>query len=184
MHLFRKYQKVEEVMKETGKNKDEGKRKKYNLTQNVEKEAPYRQMINPAIVDALYERILSILIVGKKYKDPNYSAKQLAIDLETNTRYLSAVVNLRFGCNYSSLVNQYRIRDARYLLSDRRTDVRKSMDEISREIGFSNRQSFYAAFYKFNGITPREYKLNHLPPLPPQPEEKKPKKRGRKKATK
>ena len=55
-------------MKETGKNKDEGKRKKYNLTQNVEKEAPYRQMINPAIVDALYERILSILIVGKKYR--------------------------------------------------------------------------------------------------------------------
>ena len=161
MHLFRKYQKVEEVMKETGKNKDEGKRKKYNLTQNVEKEAPYRQMINPAIVDALYERILSILIVGKKYKDPNYSAKQLAIDLETNTRYLSAVVNLRFGCNYSSLVNQYRIRDARYLLSDRRTDVRKSMDEISREIGFSNRQSFYAAFYKYVGVTPREYRLAH-----------------------
>ena len=148
-------------MKETGKNKDDGKRKKYNLTQNVEKEAPYRQMINPAIVDALYERILSILIVGKKYQDPNYSAKQLAIDLETNTRYLSAVVNLRFGCNYSSLVNQYRIRDARYLLSDKRTDVRKSMDEISREIGFSNRQSFYAAFYKYVGVTPREYRLEH-----------------------
>ena len=161
MHLFRKYQKVEEVMKETGKNKDEGKRKKYNLTQNVEKEAPYRQMINPAIVDALYERILSILIVGQQYKDPNSSAKQLTIDLETNTRYLSAVVNLRFGCNYSSLVNQYRIRDALYLLSDRRTDVRKSMDEISREIGFSNRQSFYAAFYKYVGVTPREYRLAH-----------------------
>ena len=38
---------------------------------------------------------------------------------------------------------------------------RKSMDEISREIGFSNRQSFYAAFYKYVGVTPREYRLAH-----------------------
>lgn len=153
---------VEYVKKDPSEEKkDEGKRRKYNLTQIIEKEAPYRQMISPAVVDDLYERILSVLIVGKKYKDPDYSAKQLVEDLDTNTRYLSAVVNLRFGCNYSSLVNQYRIRDARYMLADKRTDVRMSMDEISKEIGFSNRQSFYAAFYKYVGVTPREYRLKH-----------------------
>lgn len=151
---------VEHVKNESKRKETNGKRK-YNLTQTIEKEAPYRQMISPAVIEDLYNRILSILIVGKKYKDPNYSAKQLAADLETNTRYLSAVVNLRFGCNYSSLVNQYRIRDARYLLSDKRGDVRKSMDEICKEIGFSNRQSFYAAFYKYVGVTPREYRLAH-----------------------
>ena len=37
----------------------------------------------------------------------------------------------------------------------------REMDEISREIGFSNRQSFYAAFYKYVGVTPREYRLAH-----------------------
>jgi AraC-like DNA-binding protein len=28
-------------------------------------------------------------------------------------------------------------------------------------VGFSNRQSFYAAFFKIHGITPRQYRLNH-----------------------
>jgi AraC-like DNA-binding protein len=48
------------------------------------------------------------------------------------------------------------------------------MEDISDMVGFSNRQSFYASFYKFTGITPREYKLKHMQP------EKTPKKRGRK----
>ncbi len=29
-------------------------------------------------------------------------------------------------------------------------------------VGFSNRQSFYASFYKLMGMTPREYRLQHL----------------------
>ena len=27
-------------------------------------------------------------------------------------------------------------------------------------VGFYNRQSFYAAFYKYTGITPKQYKLD------------------------
>ena len=42
---------------------------------------------------------------------PNYSAKDLAKELKTNTRYLSAVVNSRFGMNYSRLLNEYRIKE-------------------------------------------------------------------------
>ncbi|MBR7018733.1 MAG: AraC family transcriptional regulator [Prevotella sp.] len=156
---------------------------KYNITEKKEKEAAYRNLVSPKLMDELKERILDIILIQKKFKDKDYSAKRLAEDLGTNTRYISAVVNVRFHMNYTSFVNKYRIDEAMTLLLDRRyRDL--NMEDISDMVGFANRQSFYAAFYKFNGITPREYKLNHLPPLPPQPEEKKPKKRGRKKATK
>ena len=29
-------------------------------------------------------------------------------------------------------------------------------------VGFANRQSFYSAFYRFKGITPRQYRLDNL----------------------
>jgi AraC-like DNA-binding protein len=134
---------------------------KYNLTEKKEKNAAYRSLVRAELVDELYEKILHIFVVQKKYKDPDYSAKKMAEELSTNTRYISAVVNIRFGQNYSSLVNEYRIKDAQYLLVDKRY-LDKTMEEISAMVGFANRQSFYAAFYKLNGITPRSYRINHL----------------------
>jgi YesN/AraC family two-component response regulator len=82
---------------------------KYNITEKKVKTAAYRALINPSLMDKLERSILDIVYVQKKYRDPNYSAKQLAEELKTNTRYISAVVNVRFGMNYTSLINKYRI---------------------------------------------------------------------------
>ena len=71
------------------------------------------------------------------------------------------MVNIRFHENYSSLVNEYRIKDAQYLLTDKRY-MDKTMEEISAMVGFANRQSFYAAFYKILGMTPRNYRMAYL----------------------
>ena len=76
-------------------------------------------------------------------------------------RYISAVVNVRFHMNYTSFINKFRIEEAMSLLTDKRYhDL--NMEDISDMVGFSNRQSFYASFYKFNGITPRDYKMQKL----------------------
>lgn len=78
----------------------------------------------------------------------------------TNTRYISAVVNVRFHMNYTSFVNKYRIEEAMSILVDKRySDL--SIEEVSDMVGFANRQSFYASFYKIMGITPREYRVKH-----------------------
>ncbi len=49
--------------------------------------------------------------------------------------------------NYSCLLNEYRVKDALHLLTDKRY-ADKNVEEISAMVGFANRQSFYAAFYK------------------------------------
>ena len=135
---------------------------KYNITERRDKDAAYRSMISPKLMDDLKEKILEVILIQKKYKDKNYSAKQFAADLGTNTRYISAVVNVRFHMNYTSFVNKFRIEEAMAMLVDRRY-VDLNMEDISDMVGFTNRQSFYASFYKINGVTPREYKLRHLP---------------------
>ena len=138
---------------------------KYNITEKKEKEAAYRTLVSPTLMDELKEKILDVIVMQKKYKDKDYSAKRLAEDLGTNTRYISAVVNVRFHMNYTSLVNKYRIEEAMSILTDRRyRDLR--IEEVSDMVGFANRQSFYASFYRIMGITPKEYKLQHMPKQP------------------
>ena len=134
---------------------------KYNIVEKKEKEANYRSLVSPKLMDEMKEKILNIIVMQKKYKDKNYSAKKLAEDLGTNTRYVSAVVNVRFHMNYSSFVNKYRIEEAMSILVDKRyQDLR--MEEVSDMVGFANRQSFYASFFKLMNMTPREYRLQHL----------------------
>lgn len=134
---------------------------KYNITEKIEKEAAYRTLVSPRLMDEMKEKILNIIVMQKKYKDKNYSAKQLAEDLGTNTRYISAVVNVRFHMNYSSFINKHRIEEAMSILVDRRYQKLR-MEEVSDMVGFANRQSFYAAFYKIMNMTPRTYRIQHL----------------------
>ena len=134
---------------------------KYNITEKKEKEAAYRSLVSPHMMDEMQEKIMNIIVMQKKYRDKEYSAKKLAEDLGTNTRYISAVVNVRFHMNYTSFVNKYRIDEAMSILVDKRYQNLR-MEEVSDMVGFANRQSFYASFYRIVGTTPREYRLQHL----------------------
>ena len=134
---------------------------KYNIIEKKEKEAHYRTLVSPRVMDTLSDKILDIIVMQKKYKDKDYSAKKLALDLGTNTRYISAVVNVRFHMNYTSFVNKFRIEEAMTILVDRRYQTLR-MEDVSDMVGFTNRQSFYSSFYRQLGMTPREYRLQQL----------------------
>lgn len=129
-----------------------------DIVEDESKVALYRKLMNPQLMDVLKDKILQQLVVKKKYKDPFYTARKLADDLGTNTRYISAVVRVHFHCNYTSLVNRYRVNDAQTMLTDSRyADL--SIEEIGRIVGFAHRQSFHAAFVKFAGMPPKPYRM-------------------------
>ena len=134
---------------------------KYNVFEIKEKKADYRSLISPQMMDKMQEQIMNIIVMQKKYRDKEYSAQKLANEIGTNTRYISAVVNTRFHMKYTQFVNSHRINEAMSILVDKRyQDLR--MEDVGDMVGFANRQSFYAAFYRFKGITPRQYRLNNL----------------------
>lgn len=122
---------------------------------------PYRKMISTAMLKSISRDVLYMLEKKKIYLDPGFTAKQMATELHTNTRYLSAVVNTHFKKSYSSLVNEYRIKDAVVLLADKRLR-NKTIEEIGLMVGFANRQSFYAAFSKYVGETPRSFRMKFI----------------------
>jgi AraC-like DNA-binding protein len=132
---------------------------KYNLRVKQEKPAIYRMAVKPEVIDEIYEQILKKMIVEKKFRDPKFTAQKLAEEIGTNTRYISAAVSLRFQQNYTELINGYRIREAIAIMTDRRNKG-ITMGEVATAAGFANRQSFYAAFYRIHGKTPKEYQTH------------------------
>ena len=93
---------------------------KYNITEKRERSAVYRVLMSSEVKDDLQERINQKIIIEQKYKDKDYSAKQLADDLGTNVRYISAVCAERFHTNYCGLVNAQRVNEAMSMLVDPR----------------------------------------------------------------
>lgn len=133
----------------------------YNIREKQEKNAAYRSLIRAELADELYDKILNIIIIEKRYRDKDFSAKKLAKELGTNTRYISAVINSRFCTNFSCLVNEYRIKEAQHKLIDKRFQE-NTIEEIGTMVGFANRQSFYASFYRIAGETPNNYRKKHI----------------------
>lgn len=132
----------------------------YNIKEKQEKNAAYRSLIRAELADELYEKILNLIVIEKRYRNKEFSAKELAEELKTNTRYISAVINSRFNTNFSCLVNEYRIKEAMHRMTDKRY-AEMTIEEIGTLVGFANRQSFYASFYRIMGETPNNYRKRH-----------------------
>ena len=143
---------------------------KYNITEKKEKAKTlsYRNSVTPEFVEDMARKIVSKLMIERKYRDPDYSAKRLADDIGVNSRHISAVINLRFQQNYSQMVGEMRIQEARYMLQDSSFN-QMTMEDIAVNTGFSTRQSFYATFFRLTGMTPREYRQTYGTPVEPKP---------------
>lgn len=130
---------------------------KYNITEPKERTGNYKLQLSAALIDDLEKKIFEEIRVKEKYKERGYNASKLANDIKTNVRYISAVMGVRFGMNYTTFVNSFRVEKAMQMMRDKRY-AEYTMEDICNAIGFSNRQSFYAAFYKVKNMTPREFK--------------------------
>ena len=144
---------------------------KYNITERKKKEASYIGALSTSLVEEIYEKILLKFVVEKKYRDPEYTAAKLAEEIGCNARYISAVVHLRYRDNFSQLINDFRIKEAMYMITDKHFADLK-MEDVARATGFANRQCFYSAFFRKNGMTPLEYRAQNAIPKRVKKEEK------------
>ena len=94
------------------------------------------------------------------YKNPQLSLKYLADSLNTNTSYLSAIINSHYNCNFRSFINKHRIDKARNMLVSPKYK-QYSMEGISMEVGFKSRTVFYQSFKNITGLSPSLYIKNY-----------------------
>ena len=92
---------------------------------------------------------------GKRYLEEDITLSKLAIELGTNSTYLSMIINEHFKKTFVDLINSYRVKEARKLFSTGKEKY--SIDGIAKMSGFNSRSSFNRAFKKHAGITPSFY---------------------------
>lgn len=104
----------------------------------------------------LYERLRVLVESQALYLDPNLSLKNVADKLNTNTKYLSQVVNNQSEHNFQHFVNTYRVEAVKDMIQDK-AHLRLTLYGIARQCGFKNKSTFYKVFKEITGQTPREY---------------------------
>lgn len=125
------------------------------------KHPAYQARVNQELIESLQRKIQQKILFEKKYRDKSYTAKMLAEELETNTRYIAATLSMRYNTNFNNYINKYRINDAISMLTNKRY-AEMNMEEIGLIVGFSNRQSFYTAFKEITGVSPKVYKRKFI----------------------
>ena len=115
-----------------------------------------RSGVNIKDEDKILEKLNELLDEKEIYKKPELSLLTLAEELGTNTSYLSTIINTHFRVNLKSLINKYRIDEARRLLVSEEASG-YSIEGIALEVGFQSRSVFYQTFKQITGMTPTAY---------------------------
>lgn len=94
----------------------------------------------------------------------NITLNKLSKDFNTNTTYLSKVINHYKKESFSSYLNNLRIDFTIKELKSNKVFRSYTIAAISEEAGFNNPESFSKAFYKKTGIYPSYFikQLNHI----------------------
>jgi len=88
------------------------------------------------------------------YLDATITLKSLATDIGVTAESLSLVVNQKFEMGFRDLINTYRVKHIKKLLS---TNSNHSILDMALDSGFNSQASFYRAFKKFEGMSPKAY---------------------------
>lgn len=109
--------------------------------------------------DDLLEKIEIALATEKIFLDNNLSLASFAQHLNTNTSYLSRVINNIYNKRFSVLINEYRVKEVlTYFETDELKEV--TIFALAQKAGFSSKSAFNTAFKEYTGVTPSFYLKN------------------------
>lgn len=101
-------------------------------------------------------RLKNLLEQDKLYLKPRLTVNQVAERLNLPSRYISYLINKKFQNNFSTFINQYRVKEVLERLNNPK-ESHKTIIGIALDSGFSSKSSFNQIFKTIKGQTPSEY---------------------------
>lgn len=114
-------------------------------------------------IDGIKTKLDALMKNDKLFKEENLSLTDLADELSITSHQLSRFLNENMNMSFYSYINHHRIKEAIMIFSDNRD---MNILSIAYEVGFNSKSSFYNAFFKFTGKTPKQYKKSILKSRP------------------
>jgi len=124
----------------------------------IEPVKSFKQAIPEEIQTDLWHRLHELMENEKLFLQNDLKLSELARKLNTNTTYLSKVINDISCQNFCNYLNHYRIEEACRLLSEPK-NRNLTIEGIAQTVGFRSKSAFNAAFRKIKSVTPSEYLL-------------------------
>lgn len=105
----------------------------------------------------LLDKITHVMETSQAVYDQEFSLPVLAKMVDSNTKYVSWVINDTYRKNFKSYLNEYRIREASRMLTDPNQYGNITTQAIGEMVGYKSHASFIDAFKKNLGMTPATY---------------------------
>ncbi len=135
-----------------------------NLLENESKKKNQISSISDISIEKVNDLLdkLDSFEKNKNFLEVNLSLNKLAKSFETNSNYLSRVVNLKKEKNFSQYLHDLRIEYATERLIKDSFFRKYTIKAVAEECGYSSAESFSKAFYRKHGIYPSYFvkKLN------------------------
>jgi AraC-like DNA-binding protein len=130
--------------------------KKKNIESIKQKDTKVSLKINNEEVNLIIKK-LELLEQEEYYLNIGCTLSNIAKHIDSNTSYLSKVVNLHFQKSFRQYINEYRINYALKRLKEDKLFRRYTIQSIANDIGFKSKESFNKAFRSQTGILPSYY---------------------------
>ena len=122
-------------------------------SKNLKKESSNLEDINQDIIDKVLNK-LKQFEDNEEFLKPNITLKVLSKRTQTNSKYVSKIINHYKEKSAINYVNDLRINYAINRIKDNRTFRKYTIKSIASDIGYANSQAFSTAFYKKTGLKP------------------------------
>ncbi len=156
--LFQKYQElmvVEEEERMLRKSYEDRLNKRETDEKSTEKYSKSR--LNEEDKEQLIYRIEETMNTTEIICQSDFTISKLAKEVDSNTSYVSQVINEKYGMTFSILVGSYRVREACRRMNDQANYGNVTIEAISESVGFKSRVTFLNSFKRTVGLTPSEY---------------------------
>lgn len=102
----------------------------------------------------LLASINRVMETTKEFCEEDFSLDKLASLVNSNSKYVSQVINESYGKNFNPFINEYRIKEARIRLADVEKYGNYTIKGIAESVGYKSHATFVNAFRSITGIMP------------------------------
>lgn len=136
----------------------EPKRFPKDTTDDDDKSKYTRSALSDEQAQTIAKRIEQAMSKDDLYLDPNLSLAKLARHVNALPNFVSQTLNEVLKSTFYDYVGYWRVQAAKHLILKGEISIL----EISLDVGFNSRSSFYTAFKKETGMTPKQFRATNI----------------------